>query len=174
VQAVFTKRLEAFLAERGRTLIGWDEILEAAVRGNADTALAPETVIMRWRDFAPAAPGLYDRPVVQTPFSALYLDYYQFPLRRAYSYEPVPSELTREQAANVLGVQANLWTGYRPQRSETRIDQYAFPKLAALAELAWSPSERRDYDDFRARYGAHEQRLRLLGVETARCDDCAP
>lgn len=173
IQAVFTTRMEAFLAARGRTLIGWDEILAAAA-GDARTVLAPGTAVMRWRDFAPAAPGLYDRPVVQTPFSALYLDYYRFPLARAYAYEPVPGGLTAEQEANVLGAQANMWTGYPPQRSEARVDQYAFPKLAALAEVAWSPRQRRDHDDFLARYAVHVRRLEQLGVDTAPCDECVP
>jgi hexosaminidase len=174
VQAVFTKRMEEFLAQRGRVLIGWDEILDAAAHGTGPTALAPDTVIMRWRNFMPDPAELYDRPVVQTPFSALYLDYYQFPLARAYAYEPVPAGLTAAQEANVLGAQGNMWTGYAAQRSEARIDQYAFPKLAALAELAWSARERRDYDDFLRRYALHERRLEMLGVDTAPCDDCRP
>jgi hexosaminidase len=174
VQALFTKRMEQFLTLRGRTLIGWDEILAAAAHGDQRTALAPEAAIMRWRDYAPGAPGLYDRPVVQTPFSALYLDYYRFPLSRAYAYEPVGDDLTPAQAANVLGVQANMWTGYAPQRSEARVDQYAFPKLAALAEVAWSDPARRDFDDFQARYPQLAARLERLGVDTSRCDDCVP
>ena len=174
LQARFTKRMEAFLAERGRTLIGWDEVLAAAAHGDARTDLAPATAIMRWRDFAPDAPGLYDRPVVQTPFSALYLDYYRFPLSRAYAYEPVPDNLTAAQRANVLGVQANMWTGYDAQRSEGRVDQYAFPKLAALAEVAWSDPARRDFADFLDRYPALEERLVALGVDTAPCDGCVP
>lgn len=174
LQAQFTKRLEGFLAERGRTLIGWDEVLDAAAHGDARTELAPATAIMRWRDYAPDPPGLYDRPVVQTPFSALYLDYYRFPLARAYAFEPAPDDLTAAQRANVLGVQANMWTGYPPQRSEQRVDQYAFPKLAALAEVAWSDPGRRDLADFLARYPALEQRLVALGVDVSPCDTCAP
>jgi hexosaminidase len=174
VQAVFTKRMEEFLARRGRRLIGWDETLVAAAHGDARTALAPDTAVMRWRDYLPDAPGLYEQPVVQTPFSALYLDYYRFPLARAYGFEPVPGHLTAAQQANVLGVQANLWTGYPPQRSEARVDQYAFPKLAALAEVAWSPAARRDLDDFRTRYASFATRLEVLGVDTSPCDECVP
>lgn len=174
LQALFTKRMEQFLAARGRTLIGWDETLTAAAHGDQRTALAPETAVMRWRDYAPDAPGLYDRPVVQTPFSALYLDYYRFPLARAYAYEPVAARLTPAQQANVLGVQANMWTGYASQRSEGRVDQYAFPKLAALAEVAWSTPDRRDFADFQARYPQLAARLERLGVDTSPCEDCVP
>ena len=166
--------MESFLAARGRTLIGWVEVLAAAAHGDARTVPAPQTAIMRWRDYAPEPPGLYDRPVVQTPFSALYLDYYRFALSRAYGYEPVPDHLTPGQRANVLGVQANMWTGYAPQRSEQRVDQYAFPKLAALAEVAWSDPQRRDFADFLDRYSGFEERLVALGVETTACEECIP
>jgi hexosaminidase len=174
VQAAFTKRMEQFLAARGRTLIGWDETLAAAAHGDDRTQLAPETTIMHWRNFAPDPPGLYDRPVVKTPFTALYLDYYTFPLARAYAYEPVPDGLTPAQEANVLGAQGNMWTGYASQRTEERVDVYVFPKLAALAELTWSPRQRRDYEDFLARYPEHQRRLEILGVNTEPCDDCLP
>lgn len=174
VQAHFTKHFEQFLAARGRTLVAWDEALAAATHGDQRSQLAPGSAIMHWRNFLPAPADLYDHPVVQTPFTALYLDYYSVPLERTYAYEPVPDGLTPTQEANVLGAQGNMWTGYPAQRTEERVDAYVFPRLAALAELAWSARERREYDDFVARYAVHKRRLEYLGVNTEPCDVCGP
>jgi hexosaminidase len=174
LQAHFTKHFEQFLATRGRTLIAWDEALEATTHGDDRTLLSAGTALMHWRNFLPDAADLYDHPVVQTPFTALYLDYYSVPLERTYTYEPVPDGLTPAQEANVLGAQGNMWTGFAPQRTEERVDAYVFPRLAALAEIAWSPRDRRDYDDFLARYVEHKRRLEYLGVNTTPCEVCVP
>jgi len=172
VQAYFTKRMEDILLAHGKTLLAWDEVRSEEIAGGPDHALSPSTTIMHWRDFLPAPPGLFDRNVVQTPFTALYLDYTRRPLENVYAYEPVPAGLSAEQQAHVLGAQGNMWTGFPQGRTEERVDLHVFPKLLAIAEMTWSPRERRDFADFERRRDALTTRLDALGVARGPCDDC--
>ena len=154
LQAHFTRRMERLLADRGRILLAWDEVLAAEEAGDAATRLSPSATIMRWRDWMPEPALLFERDVVQTPFTALYLDYLATTLERTYTYEPVPDGLTPGQEARVLGVQGNMWTGFEVGRSEEAVDRHVFPKLLAVAETGWSARERRDWENFRARLAA--------------------
>ncbi len=168
LHAHFTRRIERFLEARGRVLIGWDEILEASNHGDQSTRLSDAAAVMHWRDFLQEPPaGLFDRDVVQTPFTSLYFDYLFVAPRKTYEFEPVPDGATPEQARHVLGVQGNMWTGFAPGRSEAGVDRHTFPKLLAVAETGWSAKERRSWDDFATRLPAHEERLDRLGVERA-------
>jgi len=113
--------------------------------------------------------------VVMSPTSHCYLDYKQtsddeepgawfapaLELRTVYGYEPTPTELTPEQGAHVLGVQANIWTELMP--TESQVEYMAFPRLCALSEVAWSGPER-DFDGFLERLVSHEKLLDRLGV----------
>lgn len=168
MQSWFVRRMDAFLAEKGRRLIGWDEILEGG--------LAPGATVMSWRGVEggiTAAKSGHD--VVMSPTTHAYLDYAQskepgelpniggdLPLEKVYSFEPVPEALTAEEARHVLGAQANIWTEYMP--SPGHVEYMVFPRLAAMAEVVWSQPERKSYDDFLARILVHEQRLRSMGV----------
>ena len=111
-----------------------------------------------------------------TPYSRLYLDFYQtadqggepfaiggfLPLDTVYSYEPVLTELTPTEARHILGVQANVWTEY--MTTEDHVKYMVFPRMLALAEVVWSPSERRDFGGFVERLAWHFDRLEALGV----------
>lgn len=168
LQSWFTRRIERFLARHGRRLIGWDEILEGGI--------APEATVMSWRGMAggiEAARAGHD--VIMAPTSHVYLDYYQgapdleplaiggfLPLERVYAFEPVPPELSPDEAAHVLGGQGNVWTEY--MKTWDRVEYMAFPRMLALAEVLWSPRERRDWTDFMARLGPQLARLDALGV----------
>lgn len=173
VQAYFTKRMEQILHARGKVLLAWDEVRSEEIAGGERTALSDSVTIMHWRDYLPAPPGLYERDVVQTPFSALYLDYRRRTLQDVYAYEPVPGGLSAAEAAHVLGAQGNMWTGFPQGRTEERVDLHVFPKLLAIAELTWSPRERRDFADFAGRVERLTPRLDLLGVQRGECPDCA-
>jgi hexosaminidase len=168
LQSYFMRRMGAFLESRGRRLIGWDEILEGG--------LAPGATVMSWRGteggIAAARAG---HDVVMTPGQHVYLDHYQgppeteplaihgfTPLEKVYAYEPVPAELTEEQARHILGVQGNLWTEYMPNAQH--IEYMYFPRALALAEIAWSPRETRDEADFMRRLPAQLETLKTLGV----------
>ncbi|MEV2195757.1 beta-N-acetylhexosaminidase [Streptomyces phaeochromogenes] len=171
LQSWFIRHFDNWLAARGRRLIGWDEILEGG--------LAPGAAVSSWRGYRggiTAARAGHD--VVMCPEQQVYLDHRQHggpdepvpigfvrTLEDVYRFEPVPPELTSDQARHVLGTQANLWTEVMEDR--TRVDYQAFPRLAAFAEVAWSalpdPAER-DFAGFERRMTAHYGRLDALGV----------
>lgn len=172
LQSWFIRHFDGWLAERGRRLIGWDEILEGG--------LAPGAAVSSWRGYAggiAAAEAGHD--VVMCPEQQVYLDHrqaggedepmpigYVRTLEDVYRFEPVPPKLSEEAAAHVLGAQANVWT--EVMEDQSRVDYQTFPRLAAFAEVVWSrlpePGER-DYADFEARMTAHYRRLDALGVD---------
>ncbi|MFJ3716896.1 beta-N-acetylhexosaminidase [Streptomyces sp. NPDC090057] len=171
LQSWFIGHFNTWLAARGRRLIGWDEILEGG--------LAPGAAVSSWRGYGGGvAAARAGHDVVMCPEQYVYLDHRQAPgddepvpigfvrtLEDVYRFEPVPAELTAEEARHVLGTQANVWT--EVLEDAARVDYQAFPRLAALAEVAWSrlpaPAER-DFADFEHRMAAHYRRLDALGV----------
>jgi len=172
LQSWLTAQMSQWLAGRGRSLIGWDEILEGGMEG-----LAPNAVVMSWRGIdggIAAAQAGHD--VVMTPTSNTYFDYYQsqdlakeplaiggfLPLQTVYAYEPVPPALDSVQARHVLGTQGQIWTEY--QRNPKNVEFMVFPRLIALAEVAWTPAERKDFADFTSRLRRHFARLDVLDV----------
>nr|MCU0623505.1 beta-N-acetylhexosaminidase [Gemmatimonadaceae bacterium] len=169
LQSWFIGQLDAWLAARGRRLVGWDEILEGG--------LARDATVMSWRGSAGGiAAAKAGRDVVMAPNSHTYFDYYQsrdrsteplaiggfLPLDSVYAYEPVPASLTPEEARRVLGTQGQIWTEYI--RTPKEAEYMAFPRLIALSEVAWSPAARRDWRDFRGRLSVQLSRWRVLDV----------
>ncbi|HMQ03563.1 MAG TPA: family 20 glycosylhydrolase [Pyrinomonadaceae bacterium] len=168
VQAYFIRRIEKFVNSKGKKIIGWDEILEGGI--------APTATIMSWRGMRggiAAAKAGHD--VIMTPTDFVYFDYGQgdpayeplnigsyVPLSKVYSFEPVPPELTAEEAKYILGGQANIWTEYieTPQQ----VEYMAFPRMLALSEVLWSRKEDRDFADFQRRLNAILPRLDKQGV----------
>jgi hexosaminidase len=167
LQSWFIRRVEAFLRSRGRRLIGWDEILEGG--------LAPDATVMSWRGVSGGVAAARQRhDVIMTPGSYLYFDHYQgappgeplaiggyTTLERVYAFEPVPPELTPEEARHVLGAQANVWTEYIP--TPEQVEYMAFPRMLALAEVVWTPVAERDWRDFARRLP--DQLARLDGMQ---------
>ncbi len=156
LQSHVVGHVNEFLKQHGRKAIGWDEILEG---GAADGA-----TIMSWRGEAggiEAARQGHD--VIMTPNSYFYFDYYQaldtknepdaiggyVPVEKVYSYNPMPTELTPEEAKHIIGVQANIWTEYMPTFSQ--VEYMAMPRVAALSEVQWNSVNRKDYQDFAGR-----------------------
>jgi len=169
MQSYFIRRMDRFLTDHGRRLIGWDEILEGG--------LAEGAAVMSWRGVQggiEAATQGHD--VVMAPNSHTYLDHYQsesiadeplaiggfLPLEKVYSYEPVPAEISCDKIHHVLGVQCQLWAEYLP--TSANVEYMAFPRLAALAETAWSGADR-DYGSFVERLKLHLKRLDVLKVK---------
>jgi hexosaminidase len=172
LQSWMTAVMSRWLEARGRALIGWDEILEGGTEG-----LAPNAVVMSWRGMdggIAAAQAGHD--VVMTPTSNTYFDYYQsqntaaeplaiggfLPLETVYAFEPVPAGLDSVQAAHILGTQGQIWTEY--QRNPKNVEYMVFPRLVALAEVAWTAREQRDFADFTRRLSQHFARLGVLDV----------
>ncbi len=174
LQGWFLHRVEGFVRARGRTLIGWDEIL--------DGGASPTATVMSWRGMQggiDAARRGHD--VVMSPTSHVYLDYCQSKapgeplcihnyllLRTVYDFEPVPAGLTPEQAAHILGGQGNLWTEY--VRTPQDVQYMLFPRSFALSEVLWSPKQSRDWDDFLRRVPAQFAELDRLHVNYRRLD----
>ncbi|MET0815896.1 MAG: family 20 glycosylhydrolase [Pseudoxanthomonas sp.] len=171
MQSYLVKRLEKYLVAHKRRLIGWDEILEGG--------LPEEATVMSWRgtEGGVTAAGL-GHDVVMAPSSELYLDYLQtdspneppgrpalIPLQQVYAFEPIPAALPTDQRSHILGLQANVWTEH--MRSFGRVQHAIFPRIAALAETAWSPRRKKDWAGFRDRLPAQLQRYRLLGIDYA-------
>src|SRR5216110_1190588 len=176
LQSWMTAQMSQWLAARGRALIGWDEILEGGTEG-----LASNAVVMSWRGIdggIAAAQAGHD--VVMTPTSNTYFDYYQsqntmneplaiggfLPLDTVYAFEPVPTAFDPAQTAHILGTQGQIWTEY--QRTPKNVEYMVFPRLIALAEVAWTPRELRDFADFSARLAKHLTRLDVLDVNYRR------
>lgn len=168
LQSYFIHRIERFLNEHGRMIIGWDEILEGG--------LAPNATVMSWRGEAGGIEAAkMGHNVVMTPGSHCYFDHYQgdqsteplaiggfTTLKKVYHYEPVPAELTSEEAEFVLGAQANVWSEYIP--NTTHAEYMIFPRLSALSEVLWSPKESRNWGDFSKRMETQYLRYEKAGM----------
>lgn len=156
LQAWFLRRIGEVLADRGKTMIGWDEIL--------DGGGVPGSVVQVWRDPATIREAVRaGHDVIASPTSHAYFDYSPagLPMEQVYSFEPLPSGLTPAEQARVLGGEANLWSEYI---TTANFDLMAFPRLLAISEVLWSRGER-DFDDFESRLDAdHYPRLRAMGV----------
>ena len=164
LQSYFIQRMEKFINGKGRTLIGWDEILEGG--------LAPNAVVMSWRgEKGGIEAAKMKHNVVMTPTTYLYFDYKQvqaedsltiggdLPLEKVYSYEPYPAELTADEAKMIVGVQANLWTEYITKIE--KIEYMVFPRMEALSEISWSGKEKKDWTKFESKLPAQFKRYDL-------------
>ena len=154
LQSYFIQRIERYLNSKGRSIIGWDEILEGGLARNA--------TVMSWRgEEGGIAAAKEGHDVIMTPGSHCYLDHAQsknedsltiggyLPLEKVYSYEPIPKELTPDQATHVLGAQGNVWTEYMD--NPAKVEYMIFPRMSALSEVLWSPRGKRDWKDFERR-----------------------
>ena len=145
LQSYFIGRMDAFLTQNGKKLIGWDEILEGG--------LSPNATVMSWRGYdggkAAAAQGHY---VVMCPGSHCYFDHYQgrgadeplaiggyTPLDRVYEFNPIPSDMDIASAAYILGAQGNLWTEYIPDMAQ--LEYMTYPRAIALSTALWSETK---------------------------------
>ena len=167
LQSYFVQRMEKYINSKGRTIIGWDEILEGG--------LAPNAVVMSWRgEQGGIEAARLKHDVIMTPGGYMYLDHSQSknedsvtfggytPVQRVYSYEPIPAELSAEDAKHILGAQGNLWTEYI--KNTRKVEYQLFPRLSALSEVVWSPKEKRNWNDFEKRLQVQFRRYDLLGI----------
>jgi len=168
VQSYFVRRIEKFINSKGKKIIGWDEILEGG--------LAPNATVMSWRGMKggiEAAKSKHD--VIMTPTDYVYLDYGQgdpayeplnigsyVPLEKVYSFDPVPKELTADEAKYIIGGQANIWTEY--MQTPSQVEYMAFPRMIALSEVLWSKPEDKNYADFQRRLVSNLPRLAAQNV----------
>ena len=168
LQSWFITRMEKYINSHGKKLIGWDEILEGG--------LAPEATVMSWRGVTGGiAAAKMDHDVIMTPYTYVYLDYYQcepqgeplaiggyLPLEKVYSYEPLPEELDAEEQKHILGLQGNVWTEYIP--TAEHLEYMAFPRAFAIAETGWTPEMKKDFEEFLARFEILRERYDLMNL----------
>ena len=154
LQSYFIQRMEKYLNSKGKTLIGWDEILEGG--------LAPNAQVMSWRgEEGGIAAAKEKHYVIMTPGNPVYFDHTQSKnedsvtiggynsIQAVYAYDPVPKELTAEEAKYVRGAQANVWTEY--MNNSSKVEYMIFPRMAALSEVLWTAKERKNQQDFEKR-----------------------
>lgn len=173
LQSYIITHASNYLKSLGRNTIGWDEILEGG--------LAEGATVMSWRgESGGIAAAKQHHDVVMTPNSYLYFDYYQsldkdneplaiggyLPLETVYSYEPMPKELTADEARHIIGVQANIWTEYMPTFKQ--MQYMALPRLAALSEVQWSQPVLKDYTSFTNRLTEFTHLYDRLGYNYAK------
>ncbi|MCX6281924.1 MAG: family 20 glycosylhydrolase [Bacteroidetes bacterium] len=168
LQSYFIKRIEKFILSKNRRLIGWDEIL--------DGGIAPEATVMSWRGVEGGiAAARQGHDAIMTPGDYCYFDHYQadpetepkaiggfLTLKKVYSYEPVPEELTQDEQKHILGAQGNVWTEFIP--SVKQVEYMALPRMIALAEVDWSPKTARNFVEFRTRLNVHLKKLDFMKV----------
>jgi hexosaminidase len=159
LQSYFIQRIEKFVNSKGRKIIGWDEILEGG--------LAPNAAVMSWRGTEGGIAAAKEKHfVVMTPGSHCYFDHYQGEpknepiaiggytnVEKVYAFNPVPKELTPEEAAFILGAQANVWTEY--MNTPEHVEYMIMPRMAALSEVLWGTSDTAKYKNFEQRLIQH-------------------
>ncbi|HEU0063488.1 MAG TPA: family 20 glycosylhydrolase, partial [Flavisolibacter sp.] len=167
LQSYFIQRIEKYVNSKGKVLIGWDEILEGG--------LAPNAIVMSWRGEQGGIDAAKENhQVIMTPGKYVYLDHSQTqkddsvtiggytPIDTVYGYEPIPKELSVEQGKFVLGAQGNVWTEYMAY--PTKVEYMIFPRMSALAEVLWTPKEKKNVDDFKKRMDLQKKRFEMWGV----------
>jgi len=171
LQSYFVQRIEKYLNSKGKKIIGWDEILEGG--------LAPNATVMSWRgEEGGITAAKQQHNVIMTPGNWCYFDHYQdsskteplaigglTTVKEVYEYEPLPAQLTPEEATFILGAQANLWTEYI--KTPAHAEYMAYPRACALAEVVWSSKENRNYSSFLHRMETHLNRLKDWNINFA-------
>ena len=170
LQSYFIKRIGDFLVSKGRSLVGWDEIMDGGLANNA--------VVMNWRGIEVGKKALEQgNPVVLT--SDCYIDNYQglpdyepqanggyLPLKTLYHYSLEKENLSPVLQKNILGTQANLWAEH--VGSTEHSEYMLFPRLLALAEISWTTDNLKNWDNFINRTQAFMKRLDVMKVNYAR------
>ena len=168
LQSYFIKKIEKFLVAHHKKMIGWDEILEGG--------LAPEASVMSWRGEAGGIEAAkMKHSVVMTPGSPCYFDNYQAgpegeplaiggfnTLKKVYDYEPIPKELNSQEAQFVLGAQGNLWTEFISTTEQ--LEYMVLPRMLALSEVLWTPSNNKNFTDFNNRLQYHFRGFEQKGL----------
>ncbi|HLO80755.1 MAG TPA: family 20 glycosylhydrolase [Chitinophagaceae bacterium] len=175
LQSYSIRRMEKFISQKGRKLLGWDEILEGG--------LAPGSTVMSWRgERGGIEAANMNHDVIMTPGNYCYFDKYQqepagepeaiggyLNLQKVYSYEPIPAELEKAKQHFIKGAQANLWTEYIP--SMEHLDYMIFPRIIALSEVLWSDPANRNWDEFKSRMYWQYGLLQKMNVNYCRPSD---
>ena len=165
LQVYFTNRIADYLESKGRQIIGWNEILNDKLNENA--------ICHYWTTNLKQVleHARLGRKVVMSEFKAVYLNYpYNLiPLERTYNYEPIPNELESKFHKRILGIEACLWTEF--VKNKKNLEWQTFPRLIAVAETAWSPKNKKNFESFQKRLEKFNKWLDLLKVNYAKKEE---
>ena len=168
VQSYFVRRVQKIINSKGKKMMGWDEILEGGLSGNA--------TVMSWRGVKGGIEAAKQgHTVVMSPNDYNYIDFYQGELtaegkvyrglrmKTTYSFEPIPEGIDPNL---ILGNQANQWT---EQIFDLRYAQYmTWPRAMAVAETSWSPKEKKNWNSFTKKVEQQFDKLDAAGVRYAK------
>lgn len=168
LQSYFIKRIEEFLISKNKKLVGWDEILEGGI--------APEATVMSWRGIEGGIEATtLGHDVIMCPGNYCYFDHYQADpetqpvaiggftdLEKVYSFNPVPEGLSETEQKHIIGAQGNVWTEFIS--TSEHAEYMALPRMTALAEILWTPSDKQNYNDFRKRLDKQFFRFDFLNI----------
>lgn len=173
VQIDFTNYMSRFIQERGCRMMGWNEILGKNLHKDDNIAfadpsqkIASNVVVQFWKgeldEMRKAAENGYQ--LVNSFYAYTYLDYsYEAtPLRKTYEFDPIPQGLPQQYEKNIIGIGAQMWGEFTP--TAERMNELLYPRIAALAEVAWS-KKKNDYDDFLSRLVAVKERWKAQGID---------
>ncbi|MDF3077704.1 MAG: Beta-N-acetylhexosaminidase [Sphingobacteriaceae bacterium] len=152
LQSYFVQRMEKYLNSKGRTIIGWDEIMEGG--------LAPNAIVMSWRGTKGGiASAMQNHQVIMSPNNSLYFDHKEsaspeepltnvrlMTMKNAYMFNPTPAELDDAHKKYVVGVQGNVWTEL--METPAKVQYMLLPRMLALSEISWTPNEDKNWNDF--------------------------
>lgn len=172
IQSYFVNRVSTFLRDRGKTVIGWDEIL--------DGSPVDGMIAQSYRGHSPAAKGIRKgHRVILSPDRWCYYNYYQedpetepktqpllLTLRKAYDYYPVVDSLPELSRKYIIGVEGCVWGEYIPDSKA--VEYWAFPRAAALSEVGWTKRGNKDWQSFRVRMEKEMERLEIAGVNCSK------
>jgi len=156
LQTWFIEQMDAFLAQNGRKLIGWDEILEGGLSKGA--------TVQSWRGMEGAIEAARSgHDAIVSPTSHAYFDYdiSNISLEKVYSFDPIPKELNDAEKLHILGGECNLWS---ERATQDRVDERMFPRILAMSEVLWNYPEKRDFNAFRKRVQLQYPVLNEMGV----------
>lgn len=173
LQSYLTERIEKFLNKKGRSIIGWDEIMEGK--------LAPNATVMSWRgESGGIEAAKMNHDAIMTPGAYLYFDHYQskdidnepmaiggyLPVETVYNYEPISPQLDDNQKKYIIGLQANVWTEYIPTTSQ--VEYMLMPRIDALCEVQWTYPEHKNYEAFKQNLTHQAKLYDFLGYSYAK------
>lgn len=170
LQGYFTNKIRKYLLEKGKHLIGWNEILKA-------DCIDKDTICQYW---TPQRDPRVERfvasggKVIMSKHQSFYFDltYAERTLKATYMFEPSKQGIQKENMNNVIGVEGESWSEWILDRE--KLDVYSFPRIQALAEVAWTPSRKRDWKKFLLRWDNFKPVLRALGADYAEDAVCIP
>lgn len=164
LQSYFIQRMEKYVNSKGKTIIGWDEILEGG--------LAPNAIVMSWQGEKGGIEAVRQKHfAIMCPEEFAYLNWSQTryedsvtfgrftPVEKVYNYDPIPKEITEEESRYVMGIQGNVWTEYI--KFPSTVEYNIFPRLSAIAETGWTPKAKKNWSSFEKRLPSQFKRYEL-------------